>query len=87
MMSVPTTEVTSLALPSDGSREDLVHYFRSLLATPHTHKDCAALRRQGRDGLLTLGAPPVTTALDRRKMCLVSTHFRALRPKGRMKRL
>jgi hypothetical protein len=86
-MSVQMTEASSLAPPYEGTREDIVRYYRSLLATPHTHPDFAALRRQGRDGLLMLGALPVTTALERRKVCLVSTHFRALPPKGRMRRL
>jgi hypothetical protein len=76
-------EAESLAPPPDGTREEHVRYYRQLLATPHTHQNCAALRRQGRDGLTMLGATPATTALHRRKLWLVSSHFRAKPPKGR----
>lgn len=80
-------EVAALTLPSDGTREDWVQYYRSLLATPHSHPDFAELRRQGREGLTLIGATPAFKGFRRRKFCLVSSHFRAPRPKGRFKRL
>lgn len=85
-MNNHSSEAGLLAPPSEGTREDHIRFYRSLLATPHTDKNCADLRRQGRDGLTMLGATPVTTALRRRKLCLVSSHFRAKRPKGRLQR-
>ncbi|MDP2354627.1 MAG: hypothetical protein Q8M31_01010 [Beijerinckiaceae bacterium] len=82
-MSNQVSEAASLAPPSDGTREEHVRFYRLLLATPHTHQNFADLRRQGRDGLTMLGATPATTALCRRKLWLVSSHFRAKPPKGR----
>lgn len=84
-MSTHSSEAV-LAPPSGATREEHIDFYRLLLATPHTTQDFAERRRQGRNGLTMLGAAPITIALRRRKLCLVSTHFRAKRPKGRMHR-
>jgi hypothetical protein len=81
------TEAEVIAPPAEGTREDLVRYYLSLLATPHNHANCAELRRRGRDGLTLLGALPVAAPSTRRRLSLVSTYFRAPRPKGRLTRI
>lgn len=81
------TEAACLTPPAEATREDLIAYYRTLLLTPLSQPDCAALRRQGREGLTLLGASPAARGFRRRRVVLVSGHFRAPRPKGRMKRL
>lgn len=83
----PMTDAAALTPPSEGTREDLIQYYRSLLATPHSDPDCVELRRQGREGLTLIGASPASKGFMRRQFCLVSSYFRASRPKGRAKRL
>ncbi len=85
-MSSQPSEAVAVAPPSDGTREEHIRFYRVLLATPHTDENSADLRRQGRNGLTLLGATPATIALRRRKLWLVSCHFRAKRPKGRLQR-
>lgn len=77
----------SFAPPADGSREDMIRYYWNLAKTPRTQQDWAELRRMGRDGLTLLCASPAARGFPRRRTCLVSTHFRAPRPKGRIKRI
>jgi hypothetical protein len=81
------TEAAASTPPAEATRDDLIQHYRALLATPHSHPDCAGLRRMAMEGLTLLGATPFSVSLGRRRVCLVSTHFRAPRPKGRLKRL
>ncbi|MFN3890570.1 MAG: hypothetical protein ACK4MV_09240 [Beijerinckiaceae bacterium] len=81
------TEAAVSAPPAEATRDDLIQHYRALLATPHSHPDCAERRRVAREGLTLLGASPFSVSLARRRLWLVSTHFRAPRPKGRLKRL
>lgn len=80
------SEAAAFTPPPDGSRQDLIHFYRMLIATPHTHPDFVELRRQGRDGLTLIGAAPAVASFDRGKRSLVSTHFRAARPTCRRRR-
>ena len=81
------SEALAVTPPVDGTREDLIRFYQALLATPHSSPDAAALRREGIAGLTLLGAAPSCRRLARRRVALVSTHFRAPRPRGRIKRL
>ncbi|MBX9758574.1 MAG: hypothetical protein K2Y29_07325 [Beijerinckiaceae bacterium] len=79
-------ESAALSLPLEASREELIAHYRMCLATPRTNPDAAILRRLGRDGLTLLCACPAVSSHPRRRNWLVSTHFRAKRPKGRINR-
>jgi hypothetical protein len=72
----------ALSVPLEASREELIQYYRTCVATPRTNPDAAMLRRLGREGLTLLCACPSAVGYPRRRRWLVSTHFRAKRPKG-----
>jgi hypothetical protein len=80
------SEAAASQPPLEASRDELIEYYRALAATPHTTPAFGELRRQGREGLTLLCASPVEAGFSRRRRWLVSTHFRAKRPSGRIKR-
>jgi hypothetical protein len=73
-------------LPPDSCRDETIHHYRMLLATPRRHPEWVKLRRVARERLAILGASSAERQPTRRRRWTMTSHFRAKLPPARIKR-
>jgi len=70
----------------DSCRDEMIQYYRVLLATPRSDPEWVELRRVARERLAMLGASTAERAPTRRRRWTVTSHFRTKLPAARIKR-